>query len=76
MNAPEKIYYQPVTGKIVDENYPNAVAYVPEYTIRQKDDIINTLHRTIEGLKNQIKAAESTNGHAYHDEIDTIPTRE
>ena len=76
MNAPEKIFYQPVTGKIVDENYPNAVAYVPEYTIRQKDDIINTLNRTIERPKNQIKAAECTNRHAYHDEIDTIPTRE
>lgn len=76
MNAPEKIYYQPVTGKVVNENYPNAVAYVPEYTIRQKDDIINTLNRTIERLKNQALQRKCAAPRTYNDDINNIPTRE
>lgn len=73
----DRIYYSPYTGSVVQEGYPNAVAYVPEYTVQQKDDIIKTLNRNIEQLKNQIKAMEARNdGHVYHDQIDTIPTRE
>lgn len=51
---PEKIYFSPYTGTVVDKDYPGAIEYVPSYLIRQKEDIIHTLNKVIEHQKHQI----------------------
>jgi hypothetical protein len=50
---PEKIYFSPYTGTVVDKDYPGAIEYVPSYLIRQKEDIIHTLNKAIGRLKHE-----------------------
>lgn len=73
---PDKLYFQPVTGKLVDENYPYAVAYVPESIVRQKDDVIHTLNKVVERLQNQLKHQQILSSRQHNDDVDNIPTRE
>jgi hypothetical protein len=76
MNVPYKLYFQPVSGKLVDENNPYAIAYVPESIVRQKDDVIHTLNKVIERLKNQINHQQMLSSRQHNDDVDNIPTRE
>lgn len=73
---PDKLYFQPVTGKLVDENYPYTVAYVPESIVRQKDDVIHTLNKVVERLQNQLKHQQILSSRQHNDDVDNIPTRE
>ena len=63
--APKVIYVNPRTMQVVDENYPNAVKYV------RKEN--RPAHNWQEQQPHYI---DEFNGHADHDIIDTIPTRE
>lgn len=62
--APEIIYVNPRTMQVVGEGYPNAVKYVLAK---------ETVHNWQEDQPHHIP---EYNGHASHDLIDTIPTRE
>jgi hypothetical protein len=64
-DAPLSIFYCPHNGKIVDKDYPNAIEYV-----RREN---RPVHNWQEDQPHHIP---EFNGHADHDLIDVIPTRE
>ncbi|MDY6287982.1 MAG: hypothetical protein SPM02_00875 [Bacteroidales bacterium] len=65
MDAPKSIFINLTTMYVVEKGYPNAV----EYVLKDNNPVRNW-------QEEQPHHIPEFNGHADHDFIDTIPTRE